>query len=86
MKEIYNFTQDDLTTEDVLVLDCHNELYVWIGCHSKVKSKQQALTFGLVNQRSILCFFFFFQKLKYLTMRTAMHSRVCAISTVREPP
>ncbi|KAL5580762.1 hypothetical protein UlMin_013204 [Ulmus minor] len=47
VKEIYNFSQDDLTTEDVLVLDCHIELYVWIGGHSSVKSKQQALTFGL---------------------------------------
>uniref|UniRef100_A0A803PVE4 HP domain-containing protein n=1 Tax=Cannabis sativa TaxID=3483 RepID=A0A803PVE4_CANSA len=45
-KEIFNFTQDDLTTEDVLALDCHNELYIWIGCHSKVKSKQQALMLG----------------------------------------
>ena len=49
VKEIYNFSQDDLTTEDVLVLDCHIELYVWIGGHSSVKSKQQALTFGLVT-------------------------------------
>lgn len=49
VKEIYNFTQDDLNTEDVLVLDCHNELYVWIGGHSKVKSKQQAFTFGQVK-------------------------------------
>lgn len=49
VKEIYSFTQDDLTTEDVLVLDCHNELYVWVGSHSKAKSKEQALTFALVN-------------------------------------
>lgn len=48
MKEIYNFSQDDLTTEDVLVLDCHREIYVWIGCHSSVGSKQEALTLGLV--------------------------------------
>ncbi|XP_030969070.1 villin-1 isoform X2 [Quercus lobata] len=47
VKEIYNFSQDDLTTEDVLVLDCHREIYVWIGCHSNVGSKQQALTLGL---------------------------------------
>ncbi|XP_043810073.1 villin-1 isoform X2 [Manihot esculenta] len=47
VKEIYNFTQDDLTTEDVLLLDCHEEIYVWIGCHANVKSKQQALMFGL---------------------------------------
>ncbi len=49
VKEIYNFTQDDLTTEDVLVLDCHTEIYVWIGCHSNVRSKQQALTLALVK-------------------------------------
>lgn len=52
VKEIYNFTQDDLTTEDVLILDCHEEIYVWIGCHSNVKSKQQALTLGLVKMSS----------------------------------
>ncbi|PRQ34453.1 putative villin/Gelsolin, ADF-H/Gelsolin-like domain-containing protein [Rosa chinensis] len=47
VQEIYNFTQDDLNTEDVLVLNCHIEIYVWIGSHSNIKSKQQALTLGL---------------------------------------
>lgn len=49
VKEIYNFVQDDLTTEDVLLLDCQIEMYVWIGLNSDVKSKQQALTLGLVS-------------------------------------
>lgn len=48
VKEIYNFVQDDLTTEDVLLLDCQSEIYVWIGLNSDVKLKQQALTLGLV--------------------------------------
>lgn len=48
VKEIYNFAQGDLTTEDVLILDCHDELYLWIGCHSNVTSKGQALTLGQV--------------------------------------
>ncbi|KAA0061837.1 villin-1 [Cucumis melo var. makuwa] len=43
VKEVYNFTQDDLTTEDVLVLNCHNEIYVWLGCHANVGGKEQAL-------------------------------------------
>ncbi|XP_038901594.1 villin-1 isoform X1 [Benincasa hispida] len=43
VKEIYNFTQDDLTTEDVLILNCHNEIYVWLGCHANVGGKEQAL-------------------------------------------
>ncbi|XP_028103644.1 villin-1 [Camellia sinensis] len=46
-KEIYNYSQDDLTTEDVLVLDCHSEIYVWIGRHSNIGPKQEALTIGL---------------------------------------
>ncbi|XP_023640601.1 villin-1 isoform X1 [Capsella rubella] len=47
VKEIYNFVQDDLTTEDVLLLDCQSEVYVWIGLNSNIKSKQEALTLGL---------------------------------------
>ncbi|XP_058198853.1 villin-1 [Rhododendron vialii] len=47
VKEIFNFSQDDLTTEDVLVLDCHGEIYVWIGRHSNIGSKQEAFTIGL---------------------------------------
>lgn len=47
VKEIFNFTQDDLTTEDMLILDCNREIYVWCGCHSNVRSKKQALEIGL---------------------------------------
>lgn len=47
VKEIFNFTQDDLTTEDVLVLNCHYEIYVWVGRQANIKSKQQALNVGL---------------------------------------
>ncbi|XP_043725223.1 villin-1 isoform X2 [Telopea speciosissima] len=47
VKEIFNFNQDDLTTEDILVLDCYSEIYVWIGRHANVRSKQEALTLGM---------------------------------------
>ncbi|OIW09546.1 hypothetical protein TanjilG_30865 [Lupinus angustifolius] len=47
VKEIYNYTQDDLVTEDVLLLDCQREIYVWIGLHSVIRSKQEALSLGL---------------------------------------
>jgi hypothetical protein len=49
VKEIYNYTQDDLITEDVLLLDCQREIYIWVGLHSVVKSKQEALNLGLVS-------------------------------------
>ncbi|XP_017436371.1 villin-1 isoform X2 [Vigna angularis] len=48
VKEIYNYTQDDLITEDVLLLDCQREIYVWVGLHSAVKSKQEALNLGQI--------------------------------------
>ncbi|CAI9106955.1 OLC1v1006207C1 [Oldenlandia corymbosa var. corymbosa] len=47
VKEIFNFSQDDLTTEDVLILDCHSEVFVWVGRHSSVESKHQALDLGV---------------------------------------
>ncbi|XP_028779934.1 villin-1 isoform X1 [Neltuma alba] len=47
VREIYNFTQDDLVTEDILLLDCQKEIYVWMGLHSVVRSKQEALNLGL---------------------------------------
>ncbi|KAL8153349.1 hypothetical protein V2J09_011109 [Rumex salicifolius] len=31
VEEIYNFTQDDLLTEDTLILDTHAEVFVWVG-------------------------------------------------------
>ncbi|XP_019167794.1 PREDICTED: villin-1 [Ipomoea nil] len=45
VKEIFNFSQDDLTTEDVLVLNCHREIYVWIGRNSSINSKREAIDF-----------------------------------------
>ncbi|GAB4838260.1 hypothetical protein Ancab_027789 [Ancistrocladus abbreviatus] len=46
VKEIYNFTQDDLMTEDVFVLDCHSDIYVWVGQQVDSKTRTQALTIG----------------------------------------
>ncbi|XP_039047369.1 villin-2-like [Hibiscus syriacus] len=30
-EEVYNFSQDDLLTEDILILDTHAEVFVWVG-------------------------------------------------------
>lgn len=49
--EIYNFNQDDLMTEDVFVLDCHVDIYVWVGQQVDSKIKMQALTIGKVDFR-----------------------------------
>ncbi|XP_025807991.1 villin-1-like isoform X2 [Panicum hallii] len=46
VKEVFSFCQDDLATEETLVLDCNSEIYVWVGLHSDVTSKEQALNIG----------------------------------------
>ncbi|KAI4335395.1 hypothetical protein L6164_014040 [Bauhinia variegata] len=46
VKEIYNFTQDDLMTEDIFILDCHSEIFVWVGQQVEPKNKMHALTIG----------------------------------------
>ncbi|PPS00425.1 hypothetical protein GOBAR_AA20223 [Gossypium barbadense] len=44
--EIYNFSQDDLMTEDIFILDCHSDIFVWVGQQVDTKNKLQALTIG----------------------------------------
>ncbi|KAK9697533.1 hypothetical protein RND81_08G043900 [Saponaria officinalis] len=44
--EIYNFTQDDLMTEDIFILDCHSDVFVWVGQQVDSKNKLHALTIG----------------------------------------
>ncbi|KAF1887650.1 hypothetical protein Lal_00040704 [Lupinus albus] len=46
VKEIYNFSQDDLMTEDIFILDIHSEIFVWIGQQFDPKNRLQALTIG----------------------------------------
>lgn len=46
IKEIYHFTQDDLMTEDVFILDCHSDIFVWVGQQVDVKVRLQALDIG----------------------------------------
>ncbi|KAG5225743.1 villin [Salix suchowensis] len=46
VSEIYNFTQDDLMTEDIFILDTHSEIFVWVGQQVDSKSKLQALCIG----------------------------------------
>lgn len=46
--EIYNFNQDDLLTEDIFILDCLSDIYVWVGQLVENKNKKQALVIGEV--------------------------------------
>lgn len=44
--EIYNFNQDDLMTEDIFIMDCHTEIFVWVGQQVDSKNRMHALTIG----------------------------------------
>ncbi|CAL9175775.1 unnamed protein product [Musa hybrid cultivar] len=44
--EVYNYSQDDLLTEDMLVLDTHAEVFLWIGQSVDSKDKQKAFDIG----------------------------------------
>ncbi|KAL7225278.1 hypothetical protein ACSBR1_020625 [Camellia fascicularis] len=46
VEEVYNFSQDDLLTEDILILDTHAEVFVWVGQSVDSKEKQNAFEFG----------------------------------------
>lgn len=47
--EVYNFSQDDLLTEDILILDTHAEVLVWVGQSVDPKDKQSAFEIGQVS-------------------------------------
>lgn len=46
VSEIFNFSQDDLLTEDILILDTHAEVFVWVGNSVSSKDKQEVLNVG----------------------------------------
>lgn len=42
--EIHNFTQDDLDSTDVMILDAFHEVFVWIGRGSTEREKKEGVT------------------------------------------
>ncbi|KAF9664747.1 hypothetical protein SADUNF_Sadunf16G0050200 [Salix dunnii] len=46
VEEVYNFSQDDLLTEDMLILDTHAEVFVWVGQSVDPKEKQNVFDIG----------------------------------------
>lgn len=62
--EIFNFTQDDLLTEDIFILDCRSDIFVWVGQQVDSKTRMQALNIGEVWRKrelvfQLFCFHFY---------------------------
>ncbi|XVE75601.1 hypothetical protein DITRI_Ditri12bG0106500 [Diplodiscus trichospermus] len=47
VEEVYNFSQDDLLTEDILILNTHAEVFVWVGQSVDTKEKQNVVEIGM---------------------------------------
>jgi len=47
VEEIFNFSQDDLIDDDVMILDTYTEVFVWVGNKSSREEKDTALTTAL---------------------------------------
>ena len=54
--EIFNFSQDDLLTEDMMILDTHGEVFIWIGQCVESKEKQKAFDIGQVSTEAVILF------------------------------
>ncbi|XP_056862428.1 villin-5-like, partial [Raphanus sativus] len=73
--EIFNFTQDDLMTEDIFILDCHTEVYVWVGQQVDPKKKPQVLAIGEK-----------FLKLDFLLENLSSETPIYIVTEGNEPP
>eukprot|EP00051_Salpingoeca_urceolata_P003255 m.56380 g.56380 ORF g.56380 m.56380 type:complete len:830 (-) comp12608_c0_seq1:214-2703(-) len=43
VEEVFDFTQDDLLTDDVMILDTFKEVFVWIGKDANTEEKKSAM-------------------------------------------
>jgi len=43
LTEVFNFAQDDLINDDVMILDLYSDIFVWIGKDSQKEEKDKAL-------------------------------------------
>lgn len=46
--EVFSFTQDSLLSDEVMVLDCHSDVFVWVGQTANAKLKLKAVELGQI--------------------------------------
>lgn len=47
IEEVFNYTQEDLISEDIMILDVYSDVYVWVGKESNKQEKDQAFQAAL---------------------------------------
>jgi len=54
VREVFEFSQDDLINDDVMILDTFDEVFVWVGHDSNAKEKELAMKVALVRSKSVV--------------------------------
>jgi hypothetical protein len=47
VEEIFNFVQDDLINDDVMMLDVHSEIFLWVGQEASKQEKDESMKTAL---------------------------------------
>lgn len=70
VEEIFDFGQEDLEEDDVMILDAWSQLFIWVGATARREEKQDAIRTALVI---LLCLVEFFH------IETHFHPEYCKL-------
>ena len=70
VEEIFDFGQEDLEEDDVMILDAWSQLFIWVGATARREEKQDAIRTALVI---LLCL------VEFLHIETHFHPEYCKL-------
>lgn len=53
VEEIFNFAQEDVEEDDIMLMDTHDTIYLWVGKDANATEKKEAMTTALVRKKYI---------------------------------
>ena len=48
LKEIFNFTQEDFMSDEIMIVDCYTDIFVWVGQATSPQLKLRSFDLGQV--------------------------------------
>lgn len=55
MEEVFNFSQEDVEEDDVMLLDTHDSIFIWVGREANVTEKKEAMQTAIVSEHMAAC-------------------------------